>query len=341
MPFGISANLQRVKQIAMAIAGSLIVIATICGSLIPLLAYHHKYSLPQPPQLREGRSLDQLPPDWFWPDEILGPYNRSVWPQQQQQEERQQRAPIAAPLHLRPKFDDSTPEQQLPWYYFRTRPEHPVIQHNLDKYHTWIDYGSTLPPLANHSGIPSVRPYIRGGGWINGLTTKQLVYTPYIIADYNGCLSRALYSAGPFPKFHPRLTLCPHPPYNKRTGRTGDIRDDMTVDIRMIASNHNGDLKSTDRGIALSFDQYVSLVKMFKFVESYMQHYEELKRTDPLLMLPPHHPDVPERKIRFGLDVDQGADVLYRNQTTRRNITSQGDNGTGGEQVENVGSTIW
>src|SRR5438445_6061279 len=106
MPFGISEHIKRIKIFIMATVGSLILIAALCGSLIPILIAQHG------------------------------------------------RAPVQTPRrHI---FDE-----------LMEKPEHPVIQRNLDRYHPQINYGDTYPALSRHSGIKSAVSMGNYDGWIN------------------------------------------------------------------------------------------------------------------------------------------------------------------------------
>jgi hypothetical protein len=217
------------------------------------------------------------------------------------------------------------------------RPQHPIIQYNLDRYHDWINYGDTVPRMDSYTGVASKIPTASGLGWINGLHNRQLIYSPNFIADYNQCLSRALFTTRKHPGFHARMSICHHPPYNIRVGgHAGAPDEEFTVDIRLFGTNAEGSMKSTDRGIALTWNQYVSLVKNFKWVEGFILHngrYDYNQHDDydtavddpnHINATPPNDEQQQQRKIRLGLDTAHGIDVLYRNSSdssTQRNIT--------------------
>jgi hypothetical protein len=203
----------------------------------------------------------------------------------------------------------------IPLFALVHRPQHPVIQHNLDRYHNWINYGETVPRMDSFQGIKSAIPIGKGDGWINRLQTPRFIFNPNFILEYNGCLTRSLYTTHWFPGFHSRVSVCPHPPYNLRVGHTAGPSEAITIDIRKFGSNLNGDVKSTDRGIALSWNEYVSLVKNFKWIEAYYIHNGRYDFPDSV--------DDPNKRFVsntgqtiLGLDTSQGIDVLYRNSSS-------------------------
>src|SRR5579859_814369 len=210
------------------------------------------------------------------------------------------------------------------------RPQHQVIQWNLDQYQGWINYGDTVPNIDSMAGIASKVPVSgEGGGWINPLVYRPAyVYNPKFIVDYNQCLSRALYSSRRYPGFHKRVSLCPFPPYNKRVSDHSEPAEQITVDIRKFGTNWRVDLKSTDRGIALTWNEYVSLVKMFKWVEAYYiqnRHYDfSINTTYP-------EPVTIRSFRKLGNETDTGIDVLHTvNDTTteQRALTTVGETTT-------------
>jgi Transcriptional Coactivator p15 (PC4) len=193
----------------------------------------------------------------------------------------------------------------VPLYALWYRPQHPHIQWNLDQQHRWINYGDTIPNMNTLTGIQSKDPIKDGNGWTNRLSPTS-VYNPVFIIDYNKCLSRALYTNKRYAGFHTRISLCPYPPYNERIDsefRTEPV-ESVTVDIRKFGTNERGDMKTTDRGIALTWDEYITLVKMYKWVEFY---YLNKRHFD--LVAPPRNES--ENITTLGSNVELGVDGLY------------------------------
>ena len=217
----------------------------------------------------------------------------------------------------------------IPLYALWYRPQHPHLQWNLDQQHRWINYGDTIPNMEQLRGIESKDPVLDGNGWTNRLSPTS-VYNPLFIIDYNKCLSRALYTNKRYAGFHTRLTLCPYPPYNKRIDHDYrvDPHESVTVDIRKFGTNERGDMKATDRGIALTWDEYVTLVKMYKWVEYYYISKRHFDITEPAAhrngTLRPKN----ETELVLGTNVETGIDSLYikpffknvTNTTTQRSI---------------------
>jgi hypothetical protein len=216
----------------------------------------------------------------------------------------------------------------IPLFALVHRPQHHVLQHNLDRYHAWLNYGDTVPKMDTFTGIGSAVPIGKGGGWINKLSNPKLIFNTNFILDYNKCLTRACYTMSWNPGFHTRLSLCRHPPYNKRVGFTPGPSDEFTIDIRKFGSNERGDVKSTDRGIALTWNEYVSLVKNFKWVESYfLSHGRQF----------PNSVNDPNKYItnRIDWDSDNGTDILHPRYSNSTNVTNLDG------QVKPIGSVVY
>jgi hypothetical protein len=223
----------------------------------------------------------------------------------------------------------------IPLFALVHTPQHAVIQENLDRYHSWINYGDTVPKMGKFVGIKSARPTDKGDGWISKLSSPKLIFNPNFILDYNNCLTRALYTTHWNPGFHTRMSLCPHPPYNKRIGHTMGPSEQVTIDIRKFGSNERGDVKSTDRGIALSWNEYVSLVKNFKWVESFFLHHGTYSFPDE--ENDPNKLYIGGGMPILGMDVDDGIDNLYINKTISDNSTYAERHG----QATPVGSLVY
>jgi hypothetical protein len=206
------------------------------------------------------------------------------------------------------------------WY----RPQHPYMQWSLDQQHRWLNYGDTIPNMETLKGIQSKDPIRDGLGWTNRLSPTS-VYNPLFIIDYNKCLSRALYTNKRYAGFHTRISLCPYPPYNNRidVNFTRDPTETITIDIRKFGSNERGDMKATDRGIALTWDEYVTLAKVFKWVEFYYIRNREFDLVNPAQ-------NETQTESSLGSNVQSGIDQLYirpevQNGTTTTTQRSIGD----------------
>jgi len=215
----------------------------------------------------------------------------------------------------------------IPIYSFVwQRPQHPYVQWNMDQQHRWINYGDTIPGIDLLTGIQSLEPVDGGNGWINRLSPTS-VYNPVFILDYNNCLSRALYTNKRHAGFHTRISVCPYPPYNRRIDsefRT-DPLESVTIDIRKFGTNARGDMKATDRGIALTWDEYVTLAKVYKWVELY---YIRKRHFDIVTPSVNETRGANETLPILGTNVDGGVDTLYirpvvRNVTTSMNNTTE------------------
>jgi hypothetical protein len=197
----------------------------------------------------------------------------------------------------------------IPILAYWQRPQHPYIQWNLDQQHRWINYGDTIPHMESLEGIQSEQPISDGNGWINKLSPTS-IYNPVFIIDYNKCLSRALYTNKRHAGFHTRISLCPYPPYNNRIDsefRTEPL-ESVTIDIRKFGTNEKGDMKATDRGIALTWDEYVTMAKVYKWVEFY---YINKRHFDVVNYRSDTEDTLQRNESVLGNDTGSGVDILY------------------------------
>ena len=144
-----------------------------------------------------------------------------------------------------------------------------AILHLSDTDHYTHDYLRTIPPQWKFKGIRSARTNPLDG-WINpgtnttyvkNNTSTAYIYDPKYILDIGGCLSRALFN-NMTPGHHHRLSLC-----------RSTTSWDRNVDIRLqrhFGNDHNDISNGGLFGVTLDYEEFVSLVKMYKWVEMWM-----------------------------------------------------------------------
>jgi hypothetical protein len=141
-------------------------------------------------------------------------------------------------------------------------------QIHYSRHHNQFDFNDTVPPIYQNRGVESLRPTIRGVGWVNpSYHYPNYVYSPAYIIDYNKCLSRALYSVTDevSPDYHYRVSLC-----GATTNDAVDKKERYVIDIREFKSDDQNNVFMTAKGVTLNYDEFLSLVKMNGWVENWV-----------------------------------------------------------------------